>query len=399
MVRFYSIFNFYTKLRQIFFICLSFTFISPYILSNTSNNIVNLVDDIYNNFNPATDQIKFSSPSIAHISNKIILKDIKIRVKTDEFWNEISENINHHDTKILIQKIIQKESDLSKNKAVFYHAQNRTFLLPQDVYKKINLILFKKTIKTIVLLRIPNKESQKYKSVKDFLEKFNYEINDDDEVIKSLLLSVNPTIFGNTAYDETGESSLEYFLASCNANETNALLFTQNIFKYFNIEEIYFKYEKQLNELYEFLKSNEKNKTGILLQISIPLNEINQFIYQAEPWGKPCLNSLPITSLLTQYLSRSFINQNNSKKIDQLQFRVLLNDKFLQNKNIKIFRYFNKTSNIKIYKEKLNILFKNLEQDIKQDSIGAMLNYTKEKIAKVIKKILNLLKLEKNTTS
>ncbi|MBU4269942.1 hypothetical protein KJ644_01025 [Candidatus Dependentiae bacterium] len=378
-----------------------FIFASTIILSNAQESILTkIINDTLAKYNIENKNSFYGNqltPTTAHIIN---LKEPMFNfLNLDYVASSLNETINSigiSTIESILNDALNKELKFKDNSFVFYHAQDRVFLLYQDLCKKIYKKIYKESINSFILLRIPNKESKKYKNVMEFLNKFKYNINDDYDDIRTLILSVNPSLFGNTVYDPSGESSFEYFLTSSNANYTNHMMLIKNIFENFEIQNLYTKYLEKLHDIYYLLSGYEDDMTGILLQIFIPKEIVNNFVYKSKPWGIPFDLNCNVSSHLNIYNSqKTFSDKEDEAEFDQIQYRILINDELMKNKSAKIFRYLNKnTPNIITYKMKFKNLIKKIEEEISATQIKdkSILKFPIDMVKKTFEKITEKLK-------
>jgi hypothetical protein len=273
----------------------------------------------------------------------------------------------------LINTIIEKELELKEDYYVFYHGKKLEWLLFDDILDALNKILLKKSMKDFFLLRIPDKDHKMFKSVSEFLKyyKENGLINDWDfdhkTQIQKLLISVNPSLFGNNY--NLGECTFYYFLNSTNAESPDIEPLIKKIFEHFKIVTLYNKYENQIKNLFQLLKTNDQAKTGVLMQFFIPKNIINDVAYRCIEFGNLYYSNPefhPASIDADRYQNDSFFSTEAiSSEFDKMQFRLLINEKLLNpNSKIKIFRYYKETGPVKTYKRELESLISQINTDV-----------------------------------
>jgi hypothetical protein len=285
--------------------------------------------------------------------------------------------------KQLLKSILEKEIDFAKKSfRVFYHGQKREFMLLQDIYNGLYEIAYKKPIDNFFMLRIPNNDFKKFTCIKDFLKQFirNNLVNqcgfDHLPDISKVLLSVNPSLFGNIY--NPGECTFCYFIDSKNVDCTNTSDLITQVFNVFNYQHYLSTYNNDIKELNKLLEQSETTKTGILLQIFIPENLVNQLAYRCiscgrlyyqdnEPEKHSATYDLDIynkekTNGWFEWLG---FRLGHPKSLGAMQFRLLINQTTLDpNSGIKMYRYYNKTPNIKLYEDKLKKLLANIKADV-----------------------------------
>ncbi len=345
------------------------------------------------NPNPTFDpfpKIEFSIPNqIETISQTLTYlnqSDLKTNVETT-YQNKIN-YIGANFFENLINNAIAKELELKDSHYVFYHGQMLEFMLFQDIFDNLFRIKLKKNLKDFFILRVPDKDFDQVKKITDFLTyhektgKINYKDFDHDTEVRKVLLAVNPSLFGNQKYGR-GECSFEYFLNSRNIAEFNFIYLIKNIFDYFDILRIYAKYENKIQELINLLSGYQSNKTGILLQIFVPKNMVEDLTYRCFPFGIPYYFSEKYhlsASTLDGYQKNHLYYCMTSRNIDEMQFRLLINEKMLNpDSGIKMFRYVNETDNVKIYKQELITLFQKIEKELTSKKIKLINKKNKRK--------------------
>ncbi|MFH1831982.1 MAG: hypothetical protein ABH827_04260 [bacterium] len=373
---------FYLRLKKISLCAVLFlaTVSATYCVNTNKPQLVTLEESFFNNYIHlnVTNQLNATNiQSLAHY-NQPGLQDgclntaaIKLKIKT--LGKEaICKTIN---------KAFRKEKEFSKTHYVFYHGCSLDFLLFQDLLKLLTEIKTNKILTNFFLLRIPTPEAQAYNSVQQFLNTYTYtKVDDSIEPARSLLLSVNPSLFGNTVNRETS-SAFCYFLASKTAFTINPLSLVSQVFDHYSYAHIYKKYTQDINDLYKTLTTYEYNKTGLLMQIFIPKTKVDQLIYRSMPRGVPYYTqpdrdikkpSIELEAYQKNLFSSLFANSSySSTELDNMQFRILLNQEMLNHGNrrpinaIKVFRHFNKTAKIKEYQTKLEQLKQKITQDLK----------------------------------
>ncbi len=267
----------------------------------------------------------------------------------------------------LLESVLKKELDLSNNYYVFYHGQKRQFILPQDIYIGLYEIKHKKLLQNFILLRVLNKNLEKFKDVNSFLDcqikngTINKWYFDCIPEIRNHLLCVNPSLFSNQyQYDEC---SFYYFIHSNSCYSPNNLNFIKDIFINFNYEKHFQSYSSTLTELNSLLSDYEESKTGALIQIFISKKISDQIAYKCKRYGLLCNGSTSASSKDLEEYKKTIVDD---KSYDSTQFRLLINKIILDpNSDIKMFRYCNEaTKNMKTYNKTLNELFQNMKKSI-----------------------------------
>ena len=335
----------------------------PQIIKFEKTSTTNTWDNTSNYDIKITDPQKYCSPSLLFLTKQDLSSYCSLQNKIEKIGISTLENI--------LNKALYKEIELQYNYHVFYHGQKLEFLLFQDLLKQLNKIVYQKAFVDFIMLRIPDKDFHKYETAEKFLKKFNYSISDFQDPQRKLLLSVMPFLFGSATFNY-------YFLNSDNAFFISNKDLTKKIFEYFNLENYYKKYKKELDTLLKLLSEYDDEKTGLLLQIFVPKDIITKAAYRAAPGGTPYYSNWHNPPLikktsgkeLEEFHQQPFMQQSKSWDLNSIEFRLFLYDKLMlnpDNDKIKFFRYYNKTKKIKKYKEKLNKLIEQISQDLESD--------------------------------
>lgn len=276
----------------------------------------------------------------------------------------------------LFASVIAREIEYADRYRVFYHGFDRTYILFQDIYSGLYSIVYKKILRDFVMLRIPDSDFNTFKNVNEFLRHHirNGEIKnfgfDHIEHVKKRLLSVNPSLFGNTTY--CGECTFQYFIDSHSVSGPSFKRLIKDVFKAFNYQTFFEKYKADIEELIDLLSDYEHEKTGGLLQIFVPESLVDSVAYKCRPYGlmayddeQPELH--PASRDLDDY-KRDALWADDS--YDNIQFRLLINQHILNpNSGIKMFRYCNETEKTKQYNIKLKNLLDTMATDVREGLI------------------------------
>ncbi|MFH1254789.1 MAG: hypothetical protein V1646_05175 [bacterium] len=272
--------------------------------------------------------------------------------------------------KSLLKSVIQNEIRFKNDYYVFYHGQPRDFALMQDLYHGLTKIVYQKEICDFVMLRIPTQDQFGFKTVIDFLkyyirndEIFRVQDFDLQSHIKKILLSVNPSLFGNTF--GAGCSTLEYFLCStgCTFVDTSELI--ERTFEFFGLQSVYYENQFKIKELQESLCVQEKEKTGLLQQIFVPKSIVDLVAYRSVPLGSLYYEDRNPDGHLASVDLNDYEGNKSSDdfSFDVTQFRLLMNEPMLDpTSGVKIFRYCNETAKFIEYKIKLKELLGKIKQ-------------------------------------
>jgi hypothetical protein len=272
----------------------------------------------------------------------------------------------------LISQAINQER-IHRNQFVFYHGQANYFILAYDLIKEIVGRLEKKGVREAFdFLRVPGSQ-QFNKKLTEILQ--NGFKTDHISQIRNLLLPVNFSLFGNSA--RFAESTWAYFTRAVSVTPPG------EIWKYlFDELGLNQKFIPELERLLTYLTAQEGN----LLQIFIPKDKINDFVYLSKDYGKPLKSksryrvlTYPLKQIVYKdergithyydpqtidpvtYLSiyRRYPEAIDEDDMNLIQGRILLTNDFLLNPEsaVKIYRYNTvPAEKMKIYKQKLSSL-------------------------------------------
>ena len=347
----------------------------------------------------STNPIYTKSPTLAYSA----VPNFNKHTLHDEYFDNIENKIKKIGSKKIekiINKIVKKELEYSKDHIIFYHAQKREFIVLQDIYKKLYETFNNTIVKDFLFLRIPNPAFDQFETTQDFISHYKFKILnhsypfnvfDNDPQVNSHILSTNISLFGNTLSSlnkDISECTFKYFIKSKNITNVDIMNLCKEMFELFKLSSHTFeKYKPQLQNLISLLSENEIEKTGILLQIFVPKNWVNKITYRANrggtpfygistffSWGQP--TSLEILESYTKdvlSLLNSTITLMNPKlnELDMLEYRILMTNKEMLNPycGIKIFRYTTKTLNMQLYKQELKKLVQEII-DSKQNDLS-----------------------------
>lgn len=344
-------------------------FLAQFVFS-ANDQFVRFVNDNTNFFNT---RLNFQIPSNKTCQTITYLNHPNLRQNIEDNYSYKINLIGKEFFENLINTVIEKELEFKESHYVFYHGKQLEFLLFDDLLDALNKIIFKKSVKNFFMLRIPDKDHKKFKTISEFLKYYmeNGLIYDWDfdhkSQIQKLLLSVNPSLFGNNY--NSGECTFYYFLNSTNANSLNIKNLIKNIFEFFKVEYLYKKYEDKISNLLQLLSTSDPKKTGILLQIFVPKNITDEVAYRCIPWGNLYYTDPqfhPASVDADKYQNNTFsYSELLSNTLDEIQFRLLINEKLLDpNSKIRMFRYYNETNYVKQYEKELTLLINQINQDI-----------------------------------
>lgn len=299
----------------------------------------------------------------------------------------------------LFSALLNKERD-NRDKYVFYHGQDQIYSFLYDLDDAIRTYKHGTSKdEDFTYLRF-GKETQSNEVLADFL-RLGFDI-DHRAAIRKLLLSVNLSLFGNLNYFP--ESTFFYFATGFSQLPHfghTPLFVVRNFLRQLGIEVPPFLMDKLDNLRYKYFAKT----TGSLLQIFIPEDKVNEYVYLSFPFGVPFdCEANPIwqtCDFYKQYFTEPIIVKNAEGKttasytsatidtktyldlyrnnataiplalMEQLQGRILLTNDFMLNPNsgVKIYRYvlMSREENAE-YKSELNELVALIMESAKNQS-------------------------------
>ncbi len=229
---------------------------------------------------------------------------------------------------------------------VFYHAQDKNFILFYDVLRELMRQLYQKEIpQNFEYMRLPFTTAYN-KTLAQIIKKVVR--GDRAAEIVQLLISANISLFGNSL--DWSENTFRYFAANASISPPAQLLGL-----IFNALDLDSKYIRELELLFKRFAPEDG---GNLLQIFVPVNKVNTYVYLAQAYGRPLsgpstLPSKIITVKDSTYdpatldaktyldLYREHPEFIDHEDMDRIQARILVTDDFLLNpeSEVKIYRY------------------------------------------------------------
>lgn len=314
----------------------------------------------------------------------------------------------------LIGPIIGREKSLP-DYDVFYHAQATIYVLFQDIITEVlKYTAQHKEDPLFYYLRIPD-QAGTHQVLADILKKgFN---TDHDPRIRNLLLSVNLSLFGNIL--EPGESTIDYFVKNISINSPygkRPLAFVQGLLQDLDLS-VESTFIDELADLYgKYLSATNGN----LLQIFIPKDKVNDYVYLSFPYGVPlncsalgsdarwkgCSWNYPLYPIrikdaqgkvvqsydLTTIDPRSYLDiyRNHPTAImvdnmDAIQARILLTSDFLLNpaSGAKIYRYMiTDSQKLAAYKKELKDIIERMMSSLQSKQLVASRKSMTEPLSK-----------------
>ena len=262
--------------------------------------------------------------------------------------------------KQIINQAIEREKEFNGTHYVFYHAQNNSFSIVQDLLKRIHSYLSLTAQREDFTFLRSWHDALSIVQVNQFIDEYergnpNSVWFDGDHDLVKKLLSVNLSFFGNAW--RWGESTFTCFLKNKSffAPAVHPLL--QSIFDEFHFDK---KYIPELLKLADLIYSQQGN----LFQIFIPKQIVNDVVYLAHKQGTPYRDQivaqvydakkrrhLKIREILDMYKNnpaainalggQTIIPGSSTLLMDALQARIIFSNEHTLNpeSGIKIFRY------------------------------------------------------------
>lgn len=295
-----------------------------------------------------------------------------------------------------IAPIIQNEKKYCNDYYVFYHGQLSAFRIFQDFLKELyTAINIHQPIDEFEFMRMWHL-AEKELIAQSFIDKEEGEqlgtkwwADSRADLMKNMMC-VNLSLFGNMWW--CGESSFYYFMNNSSAFVTESLiskLFTE-LFDFYGFSPKYIDELVALNKLIA-------TKEGNLMQILVPKEKVDDYVYLSQPGGTPYRTKIDstfdkhknrhikISTILDQYIKDPSV----LKDFDQYQARVLLSKDCMLNPDsgVKIFRYttVNDSEMGKYKKELKQITNKIFTQALGQKTIKNLTNTGLGKLLELLK--------------
>lgn len=270
----------------------------------------------------------------------------------------------------LMSRVIEKEKEFSDTHYAVYHGQRAEHYILQDFLKQLyQLISIHAPLKDFEFLRPWDRAMEQVSANRyiDNHERINGTIwNDHSEQLRKDMMCANLALFGNIT--NGGECTWSYFTNNVNVNPANIEDILKSIFSEFNLNESYI---PKILELFKKISI----ESGLLQQVLIPREKIDECVYLAEPMGTPYRNSIlaklfdtvkkrhtRISSIIDHFIE----TPEKISNIDALQARVLFSKDIMLNPDsgVKVFRYTtNDLVNIKSYEKELLAIMQELFDD------------------------------------
>lgn len=187
----------------------------------------------------------------------------------------------------IIKYAMDREREFYDTHYVCYHAQNARFLIMYDLIREVNKWLISRHDAQFFGLRVPSDFFKITDDIFAFVDQkmketgFNASF-DSVSNINAYLVSVNLALFGNT--DSYGEDTFGFFVRNQSFLSPQKLVLIQDFLKQMRFsEDAVERYSRQISALMKTIRCEAK--TGLLFQIFIPRNTINNYAYLAAAYG------------------------------------------------------------------------------------------------------------------
>ena len=313
------------------------------------------------------DRLKSSLPTVKHIERyrKIITELIERPAFSSNFLS-------------MLDRVFRKEVELEKSGYVaFKHGQRWGYGLSEKWFTTLWAITKEKSVTDFIFLHVkPLLKDNNLAGEIEIRERL-LRSGSGSDFDRQHLLFMNYALFGNTDY--LGSSSVDYVAKNKNAGSINIPL--KNVFNYLGYEDIYKKYEKQLQELEQ--KYKELSKHGSMVVIGVPEDRLANCVYLTTSGGPKKkihikgISETPIEGIGETDDIKAIITtlRNAPEKIkdsDQMEFALIMT----QDKHGGL----NPESGIKVhmfdavdpeklaaFKEKESLLLEQIKQEIRQE--------------------------------
>lgn len=242
----------------------------------------------------------------------------------------------------IIDQAMAREVELKDDYYVFYHAQQSYYRVLHDLMRETyQLLAMEPDFKDFRFLRAWFDGPEKV-NVHEFLSMHESFLNTSWQYFDSQqMLCANLALFGNSS--AAYECTFFYFVNNANIMPPSLYGCLQSFIDIFKFD------QKFTNDLMD-LANTVATQEGLLYQIFIPKNQVDQYAYLSyvgtAPWNKPINASyfdatknrhIALSPILEQYCNDPF----SIPEIDSIQARILLSQDLLLNprSGIKVYRY------------------------------------------------------------
>ena len=283
----------------------------------------------------------------------------------------------HKMCKHIIVQMDQKEQQLSDTHYVFYHGQDKKFLIIHDLATLLAASHDKAYISDDFLLlqfkpdALATVNAQEFIDAKEVSDgkKADTWVDNHDFSLKNNLMSTNISMFGNSLIP--WESSLTYFINSVSVDMSAYKKAINKLCQHYNMTDTHIK------RIHELAQIANDNQFGNLFQIFVPKDAVDKYAYLAYPYGTPwstplapcCFDTVKgrhtkISPILERYKNnpQSF----DIRTMDGMQARLFVTQDMLLNprSGVKIYRYTTiDQAKMADYKKKLQVLVQELAAD------------------------------------
>lgn len=291
----------------------------------------------------------------------------------------------------IVRKAIEREKELCSDYYVFYHGQNQVFRAFQDFLKELyTLVSIHAPLHEFEFLRMWHKAEKTF-DTQEFIDKEEgwhpgtVSWNDHRSDLVKNMLCVNLSLLGGF----TGERTFDYFTGGCSISLSSIDGIMNELFNDFGFDKKYLSQIDTINKSFV-------TPTGNLMQIFIPKNKVDDYVYLSQPFGTPHRQKIvddvfddkkkrhtKISPILDAY----YKGADPITIFDPLQARILLSQDCMLNpeSGVKIFRYTKATDQeIQKYKDQVKAVAQRVFADaiekgtfknISNTCLGRLLKY------------------------
>ncbi len=293
----------------------------------------------------------------------------------------------------IIDLAIERERRYCSDYYVFYHGLPNSFHIFHDILKELHtLMAISRHPQQFEFFRMWH-EAEKQIKIKKYMDDEEggslgaHWWSDFSPHLAKTLISVNLSLFGNLF--NSSSHSFGYFKDNSKVNIGFTEKLLKELFKHFGFDASYVSHLIALNEKF-------KTSEGMLLQIFIPKDKVDDYVYLSQAGGTPYRTviddkiydnkrnrHMKIAPLLDQYIK----DPTGMGDFDNFQARMLCSQDFMLNPEggVKIFKYTTmKESDSKKYHKELKRITGDIFTDwlsaesyknIEKTSLGRLIDY------------------------
>ncbi len=306
-----------------------------------------------------SDRLKSSLPTVKHIE--------RYRKSIAQF---IDNNAFSSNFLSMLDRTFRKEVELEKSGYIaFKHAQRWGYGLPEKWFTTLWAITKEKSITDFIFLHVkPLLKDNNFADETEMRERLltSGRSSTDD---RQHLLFMNYALFGNT--DNLGSSSVSYAADNSNVGSINVSL--ENVFNYLGHEDIYKKYEKQLQGLEQ--EHQGLSKHGSMVVVGVPENKLADSVYfttSGGPKKKIHIEGIGETDDIKAIIRTLRHAPEKIKDSDQMEFALIMTqDKhggLNPESGIKVHLFdAADPERLAVFRKKESLLLEQIKQEIRQE--------------------------------